>query len=743
MVNDIIDNESKEDALVPTVRAEKCEVDEKFLEKDMSLEQRQKFICTTPSTCFDFALRLGMRIGDMASQYEAPTWDASNRHYDSETYKRASSNDTGTSKLEEEFCIEVSHNTFQLLHNLLEEFLENKHENIAFERRCIAASLIKVVEVNLHRLVKSNVSPEKIGIAIPKINAKFDDLSSDMKSRGTFANVLELLMKIIEPNNSKYFQGLQHEAAAAIDAGFDVLFPSRLERVLLLIKLVRHQIKNPVSSASARRQLLDRLMWRFASKSSGAVNMIPTPGDSNDHSKAVLELVTMLLKVATDDSSNEANSSSESGMAVVEEDLFDVDSNTEMANHFNNILSTSEGLREPPSIRQGASISQRDRVGRNARRGNDIERGNVQREIEGLMDDALSSLHNETRAVENIVTPNSDTSDRRSGGRDGNVRWVALQGSSSRNLHSRQYSRRVNSRHIGSTSLNSTRIPHRYEHRGRYGRTRIEENNDGNRTPVHNVSISSNMDAPTLRSEPNEGNGGAKKGIQKNKPNVNKNELKTRSFHLSALQLLASYQRHLVSAAATPLPIKSNIPTADGKFLKRKISRASSIKKEIVFAPKNVSFAFKNPSATTLCQSNSKNEVSLGPDRVLKCAACDGAFSASDAGIPETLSIGKGGDEICDKDGNCRPVFCLVCEEKSRATAQDHLLTYVKALCRFSCSRLDSVNSIGAKDDTSTLLLLRRSIIGTLVPPLASALALLSHQHALVEEISTSIHSSN
>ena len=45
------------------------------------------------------------------------------------------------------------------------------------------------------------------------------------------------------------------------------------------------------------------------------------------------------------------------------------------------------------------------------------------------------------------------------------------------------------------------------------------------------------------------------------------------------------------------------------------------------------------------------------------------------------------------------------------------------------------VNSIGAKDDTSTLLLLRRSIIGTLVPPLASALALLSHQHALVEEI--------
>ena len=70
--------------------------------------------------------------------------------------------------------------------------------------------------------------------------------------------------------------------------------------------------------------------------------------------------------------------------------------------------------------------------------------------------------------------------------------------------------------------------------------------------------------------------------------------------------------------------------------------------------------------------------------------ACDGAFSASDAGIPETLSIGrKGGDEICGKDGNCRlSFFCLVCEEKSRATAQDHLLTYVKALCRFSCFQI-------------------------------------------------------
>ena len=131
MVDDIIDNESKEDALVPTVRAEECEVDENFLGKDVSLEQRQKFICTTPSTCFDFALRLGMRIGDMASQYEAPTWDASNGHYDSETYKRAHPQMILVPASWKRFCIEVSLNTFQLLHNLLEEFLENKHENIA------------------------------------------------------------------------------------------------------------------------------------------------------------------------------------------------------------------------------------------------------------------------------------------------------------------------------------------------------------------------------------------------------------------------------------------------------------------------------------------------------------------------------------------------------------------------------------------------------------------------------------
>ena len=84
---------------------------------------------------------------------------------------------------------------------------------------------------------------------------------------------------------------------------------------------------------------------------------------------------------------------------------------------------------------------------------------------------------------------------------------------------------------------------------------------------------------------------------------MDKKKIKTRSFRLSALQLLASYQRHLVSAAATPLPIKSNIPTADGKFLKRKVSRASTLKEGIIFAPKNVSFAFTNPSASSICQS--------------------------------------------------------------------------------------------------------------------------------------------
>ena len=129
----------------------------------------------------------------------------------------------------------------------------------------------------------------------------------------------------------------------------------------------------------------------------------------------------MLLKVATDGSADESNSSSESGMAAVEEDFFDVDSNTEMANHSNNILSTSERLRERPSIEQGVSLLQR--VGRNARRGNDIERGDVQIEIEGLMDDALNSLHDETRAVENIVN-RIQSNGRRSGGRDSNVGWV-------------------------------------------------------------------------------------------------------------------------------------------------------------------------------------------------------------------------------------------------------------------------------------------------------------------------------
>ena len=106
-------------------------------------------------------------------------------------------------------------------------------------------------------------------------------------------------MGVLKSDQGDVLHALQEHSAAAIDAGVDVLFPSRTLRVALLAELLRHQLKAPSPASSARRQLLDRLMWRFASTSSGAVTMIPRPGDSEKHLGAVRDLVNMLLNVAS------------------------------------------------------------------------------------------------------------------------------------------------------------------------------------------------------------------------------------------------------------------------------------------------------------------------------------------------------------------------------------------------------------------------------------------------------------
>ena len=60
--------------------------------------------------------------------------------------------------MEEEFCIEVCDEAFNLIHDLLRQVLEVK-ASIDLNMRYFATSLIKVAEVNLHRLVKSNIDP--------------------------------------------------------------------------------------------------------------------------------------------------------------------------------------------------------------------------------------------------------------------------------------------------------------------------------------------------------------------------------------------------------------------------------------------------------------------------------------------------------------------------------------------------------------------------------------------------------
>ena len=143
--------------------------------------------------------------------------------------------------------------------------------------------------------------------------------------------------------------------------------------------------------------------------------MIPT-SDSNDHS-AVLELVTMLLKVATDDSSMKLILPVRVAWLLWRK-IFDVDSNTEMANHFNNI-SLRKGYANPKHTTGSFNIAKRS-CWTQCKEMISKEQCTEEMKVSWMMHWLTSQR---TRAVENIVTPNSDTSDRRSGGRDGNVRW--------------------------------------------------------------------------------------------------------------------------------------------------------------------------------------------------------------------------------------------------------------------------------------------------------------------------------
>ena len=254
-----------------------------------------------PSTFKEFATRIIVSLSQIASAHEAPHGEQS---YETEL---TSTENLG---LEEPYCVEISNDTFDLLYKLLNDILSSKVDAQDQLITQFSPAVIKLVEVNLHRMVRTKINPETVGIYIDS------DAGSDADGRNTFDRILPLLMNVLNQPEGDGLGCLQHEAAAAIDAGVDILFPSRTLRVSLLEKLLRHEMESRAALPSARRQLLDRLMWRFASKSSGAVTMIPRPGDSDKHSEAVRNLVDMLLAVASGEETAERAESSVASQAT-------------------------------------------------------------------------------------------------------------------------------------------------------------------------------------------------------------------------------------------------------------------------------------------------------------------------------------------------------------------------------------------------------------------------------------------
>ena len=189
--------------------------------KNVAREEEELFSLTKPRTCHDFAIRLSVRLSLMAKKHEARTWEAGNTSYEAEAKTLG-----GSKKLEEYFCVEVSDLTFQLLHKLLDQVLSTK-TGVEDERISkFAPSLIKLVEVNLNRLVKSKIDPKSVGIVIADAQDSTEGNGGDKTSpSGTFDRILPLLMGVMKPGQGDVLHALQQYSAAAIDAGVDVLFP--------------------------------------------------------------------------------------------------------------------------------------------------------------------------------------------------------------------------------------------------------------------------------------------------------------------------------------------------------------------------------------------------------------------------------------------------------------------------------------------------------------------------------------
>ena len=120
-----------------------------------------------------------------------------------------------STQMAEPFCIEISAETMSRLCALLQKSIANGNDDVAI-------SVLRLIKVNLRRLVVSGVDPALLGIQL-----------TEPPTLRTLHGVLDQL--IAQMNTNKL---LGREAAAAVDHGLEILYPTAQSRRDLAVKML-------------------------------------------------------------------------------------------------------------------------------------------------------------------------------------------------------------------------------------------------------------------------------------------------------------------------------------------------------------------------------------------------------------------------------------------------------------------------------------------------------------------------
>ncbi|XP_056632300.1 E3 ubiquitin-protein ligase HERC2 isoform X1 [Diorhabda sublineata] len=141
------------------------------------------------------------------------------------------------------FVIDLTEHTFKLLDQILE--LVIVHNPSSQEKECLAISILKLLQLQLHSIISNNLDPKTAGLGV---NSK---LLANLKSQVVYlASAVKILPTV------------QAAAQAALQTGWSVLLPTANGRARTLSSLLLNTVDvEPKMCKSGHRFMTDLLVW--------------------------------------------------------------------------------------------------------------------------------------------------------------------------------------------------------------------------------------------------------------------------------------------------------------------------------------------------------------------------------------------------------------------------------------------------------------------------------------------------